>query len=388
MSTLRNGWRWLASVLCCALLSVLVLPGTAATAFRPALPGYKFQFPRDHGSHLEFATEWWYYTGHLRAVDGRRFGYQLTWFRTALAPTIHRQSAWAVRDIYFAHFALTDEAGRRFFFSDRIERGNLGLAAAHVAGPQPPRIFIGDWNLQFGGQRGEKQSFHARALSDHVSSQNQAFSLDLTQVALKPPVIQGENGVSQKSAGRGRASHYYSFTRLQTRGFLTVGSEKLRVEGQSWFDHEFGSNQLDKNQVGWDWFSLQLSDGRELMLYHLRRQDGSIEPYSSGTLVDQKGRAQHLRLADFQLTPISRWKSPQTSASYPTEWRVTLPKLKLDLEVEATLPDQELRPRRSGANLAYWEGSVHATGSQNGRPLSAQGYLELTGYASAFRGTF
>ena len=362
------------------------LPASAAE-FRLALPGYKFQFPRDHGSHPAFATEWWYYTGHLKAENGQRFGYQLTWFRTALAPKVARKSSWAARDVFFAHFALTDERGKRFFFSDRIARGNLGLAGA-TAGAKLPRIFVGPWNLQFGGKNGEKQSLRASAKSDATGTKNQNFALELSQIALKPPAIQGQNGVSQKSAGRGRASHYYSFTRLQTSGVLTLGTQKLRVSGQSWFDHEFGSNQLDQSQVGWDWFSIQLRDGRDLMLYRLRLRNGGIEPFSSGTLVEKNGTTRHLKLANFRMTPLSTWKSGETGANYPTRWKIELPRLKINLEVNAAFENQELRPRRSGVNLSYWEGSIAASGTQNGREISGVGYLEMTGYASAFRSTF
>lgn len=354
----------------------------SAAPFRPALPGYKFVFPRDHGAHLEYATEWWYYTGHLKSADGRNFGYQMTWFRTALAPVIQRKSAWATRDIIFCHFALTDENGRKFFFSDRIGRAGLGVSGAS-AGKKPPRIWSGDWNLQFGGKTGDSQRFSASAISDATETKGRNFALQLSQSALKPLVVNGENGVSQKSAGRGQASHYYSFTRLQTRGILTLGSEKLAVTGQSWFDHEFGSSQLSKNQVGWDWFSLQLDDGRELMLYRLRLKNGGVEPFSSGTLVEKNGKSRHLKLADFRLTPLSKWKSSATGASYPAKWRVEVPREKIALQIEPTLENQELKPRRSSTHLSYWEGSVRASGTQTGR-----GYLEMTGYASAFQNTF
>ncbi len=360
---------------------------SSAANFRPALPGYKFEFPRDHGSHPQYATEWWYYTGHLTASDGRKFGYQITWFRTALAPKVNRKSAWATRDILFCHFALTDENGRQFFFSDRIGRAGAGGNGA-ASNSATPRIWSGDWALQFGGKSGETQRFSARAQSDAKATAGQNFGLQLSQSALKPITIHGENGVSQKSAGRGQASHYYSFTRLQTRGILTLGDQKLSVSGQSWFDHEFGSSQLSKNQIGWDWFSLQLSDGRELMLYHLRLKNGGVEPLSSGTLIEKNGAARHLKFADFRLTPLTSWKSKATGATYPAKWKIELPREKIALEVVPTIPNQELRPKRSGVNLSYWEGSIGATGTQNGRAIRAVGYLEMTGYASAFQNTF
>ena len=347
----------------CLLMLMLAAANSshAAEQFKLAIPPYAFQFPRDHNSHPAYATEWWYYTGHLQTRDGRKFGYQLTWFRTALAPSIDRKSAWAARDLMFAHFALTDENGRKFYFTDRIGRANLGMNGADVNSVNP-RIWCGDWVLKFGGKSGETQQIRARGASDSRTTNGQSFALDLKQTALKAPATQGENGVSQKSAGRGRASHYYSYTRLQTSGTLVVGNERLSVTGQSWFDHEYSSNQMDATQVGWDWFSLQFTDGRELMVYRLRLKNGATEPYSSGTLIGKDGETRHLKLSEFQLTPLATWKSPATGATYPAKWRVTLPREKINLIVTPTVANQELRPSRTGANLAYWEGSVRARG--------------------------
>ena len=363
-----------------------MISAAQASTFKLALPGYQYQFPRDHNGHPAYATEWWYYTGHLKSQDGRRFGYQLTWFRTALAPSIQRKSAWAARDLMFAHFALTDERGQTFYFADRIGRANLGLNGADTDS-KTPRIWCGDWVLKFLGN-GNSQTLRARAQSDASATQGQAFALDLTQKASKPLTIHGTDGVSQKSAGKGRASHYYSFTRLQTRGTLVLGQERLSVSGQSWFDHEYGSNQMDASQVGWDWFSIQLQDGRELMVYRLRLKNGKTEPLSSGTLIEKNGRVRHLSRAEFALTPLSNWKSPATGATYPARWRITLPREKIVLETTPTVANQELRPSRTGANLAYWEGSIAVRGAQNGRALSGVGYLEMTGYASPFGQSF
>ena len=373
---------------CLLVLAMSVVTSShAAAQFKLAVPPYSFQFPRDHNSHPAYATEWWYYTGHLQTRDGRKFGYQLTWFRTALAPSIDRKSAWAARDLMFAHFALTDENGNKFYFTDRIGRANLGMNGADT-NSQTPRIWCGDWRLKFGGKTGETQTIRARGQSDAKSTNGQSFALDLKQIALKTPVAQGEDGVSQKSAGRGRASHYYSYTRLKTSGTLVVGNERLSVTGQSWFDHEYGSNQMDATQVGWDWFALQFDDGRELMVYRLRLKNGKTEPYSSGTLIEKNGDARHLKLSEFQLTPLATWKSPATGATYPAKWRVFLPREKIDLMVTPTVANQELRPSRTGANLAYWEGSVVARGTRNGRALNGVGYLEMTGYASPFGQSF
>jgi predicted secreted hydrolase len=347
-------------------------------AFRLALPGYKHVFPRDHAAHPEYSTEWWYYTGHLKTRNERRFGYELTFFRQALTPqTVQRASKWATRDIIFAHFAITDESGKRFFPSDRIARSAAGVAGAQT---QTPHTWIGDWDVQF---RGNKQLLRAAARSKDGTQ----IGIDLTQTEQKPPVIHGINGVSQKAAGRGQASHYYSFTRLSTRGTLRLGEERFEVTGQSWFDHEFGSNQLAPDQVGWDWFSLQLDDGRDLMLYRMRLRNGGTDPYSSGTVVEKDGRSRHIKVNEYRIEPLATWRSTDTKATYPIRWRLSLPRESINLEVEATLPNQEFVARQS-VGISYWEGSVRVRGTQRGKPITGQGYVELTGYDKPFSKTF
>lgn len=355
----------------------------SAATFRPALPGYAYAFPRDHGSHPAFRTEWWYFTGHLKATNGRRFGYQLTFFRNAMTPQLGpRRSKWAARDVIFAHLALTDERGGRFLFDDKLSRQALNLAGADKAGTPNPRVWIGPWALRFGGKNGEMQTMRASGQHD-----GQSFGLALTQRALKPPTIHGQAGVSQKSAGAGRASHYYSYCRLQTRGVVKIGGERFDVTGQSWFDHEFGSNQLSAGQTGWDWFSIQLGDGRELMLYQLRLQNGKIDPNSSGTLVERDGRARHLKRGEFRIEPLATWRNPRTGSRYPSRWKLTLPREGLSLDVTPTLPGQELDVRGT-LGLSYWEGACRVIGSQNGQTLRGNAYVELTGYARAFNRTF
>ncbi|RYZ88769.1 MAG: carotenoid 1,2-hydratase [Proteobacteria bacterium] len=359
---------------------------TSTKQYQFALPGYKFVFPRDHGSHPPYSTEWWYYTGHLKSSSGKEFGFQATWFRTALSPSIQRKSKWATRDIYFAHFALTDVNGQRFYFSDKIGRGNLGLSGAD-ANKSAPRVHVGDWNLQFGPRSGDTQSIRLSGASDQSATRGQKFSLRLGFRALKPPTIHGERGVSQKSAGVGRASHYYSFCRLDARGEVQLDGETFQVTGQSWFDHEFGSSQLEPEQTGWDWFSIQLNDGRELMLYHLRLTKNRVEPLSSGTLVERDGRTRHLKLSDFRLTPVSQ-TTTASGARYPTSWRIEVPSLGLSLVSIPALADQELRPLRSGVDLTYWEGLISLKGTSRGKAIAGRGYLELTGYKKSFAGTF
>jgi predicted secreted hydrolase len=355
----------------------LSTPASEAS-FRLALPGFKHVFPRDHAAHPEYSTEWWYYTGHLQTSNGRRFGYELTFFRQALTPkAVQRASKWATRDIIFAHFAVTDERGQRFYPADRIARAAAGVAGAQT---NTPHVWIGDWDVRF---RGHEQTLRAAARSKDGTH----LGIELTQTAEKPPVIHGINGVSQKAAGRGQASHYYSFTRLSTRGTLRLGNERFAVVGQSWFDHEFGSNQLAPGQVGWDWFSLQLDDGRELMLYRMRLRNGGTDPFSSGTMVERNGRTRHLKVNDYRIEPLATWRSADTKATYPTRWRLSLPRENISLEVAATLPNQEFVARQS-IGISYWEGSVRVLGTQRGKPIQGKGYVELTGYDKPFSKTF
>lgn len=351
---------------------------TNSAGFRLALPRYEYAFPRDHGSHPAYQTEWWYYTGHLRSTEPpRNFGYQLTFFRRALVPELkNRTSQWATHDVIFAHLALTDETGKKFYFTNRISRATLQLAGAQTGNDSTPRIWIDDWSLIFAP--GEQR---LRAMGESGST---PFGIELRQRALKDPVIHGEKGVSQKSAGAGRASHYYSLARLQTEGKVRLGDNEYSVTGNSWFDHEFGSNVLASNQTGWDWFSLQLDDGRELMLYQLRLKNGGIDEYSSGTLVEKDGSSRHVKRDDFQIEVVDYWTSPTSGAKYPARWSVKIPREKIDFEIEPTVNNQELHTKGS-VGITYCEGSVRVSG-QNG--IIGKGYVEMTGYAEEFDGTF
>jgi predicted secreted hydrolase len=356
-------------------------------AFQLALPGYRYVFPRDHASHPAFATEWWYYTGHLRSGQGRRFGYQLTFFRQALTPRLAaRSSKWAARDVIFAHLAITDEKRERFYFTDRIARAAVGLAGAQT---QTPHVWIGDWTMRIGAQQTLRAQGQMRSSNDENSDtprMSTHAALDLTQKPLKPPIVHGQNGVSQKSPGRGRASHYYSWTRLATRGTLRLDGETFKVEGQSWFDHEFGSNQMARDQVGWDWFSLQLNDGRELMLYRMRLRNGKTDPYSSGTIVEKNGRSRHLNNNEFTIESLATWQAAG-GAKYPSRWRLSIAREDFQLEVEPTVADQELKTRGI-SGITYWEGSARVSGTQRGQVVNGQAYVELTGYDKAFGSTF
>jgi predicted secreted hydrolase len=348
---------------------LILPPPVGAGEFRQALPGYVFAFPRDHYAHEEFRTEWWYYTGHLRSAVGEEFGYQVTFFRSGLADAQANPSRWAARHLYLAHFAVSDISRKAFRFFERVNRAGLGQAGA---GSAEFRVWVGDWEVRGDGMR---QRLRA-AEGDHA--------IDLTLQSKKAPVIHGENGINQKGEGRGHASHYYSLTRLQTEGTLTVRGKKHAVTGLSWMDHEFGSTQLSSDQVGWDWFSLQLDDGSELMLYAIRKTDGRPDPHSAGTRVAADGRVDRLTQRDFTIEVLDRWTSPRSKGTYPMKWRLTAPPIGLDLAVTPAFPDQELDTAKS-TQVVYWEGAVRAAGTLSGKPVTAQGYVELTGYAAPFR---
>lgn len=354
-----------------AALSVLVAatpasPPVDEDGFRLAVPPYAYVFPADHAAHPEFRIEWWYYTGHLRA-GARRFGYEQTFFRLGVPGVARSASAWRTNQILFRHLALTDEQGRRFLADEKAERQALDLAAAD---PERYRVWIGD------DLAGLEADGRTHRLVGHADD----FSLDLRLVPEKPPVVHGQGGVSQKSAGLGNASHYYSYTRLATTGRLVLGRDTLAVEGRSWMDHEFSSDRLRGTHTGWDWFSVQLDDGTDLMLYRLRLKDGSIEPHSSGTFVEADGRSRHVVRDGFVVQATGTWVSPHTKGRYPSGWVLRVPGESLELRLEPTLADQELNVRSMGG-IAYWEGAVRVTGTRAGRAVTGQGYVELTGYA-------
>jgi predicted secreted hydrolase len=337
--------------------------------YRLALPNYHFEFPRDHFNHPDFKTEWWYYTGNLRTSEGRRFGFELTFFRQAVT----RQppsNIWDVDDIWMAHLALSDIEGRQFLHTERLNRAGPGIAGADL---KQARVWNGNWQAQWSGSSQKLQ-----AIADR-------FSFELSLTPAKPPVIHGQNGVSQKSEGVGNASHYISFTRLKTEGAIILDGKRFSVEGTSWMDHEFFSHQLESDQTGWDWFSLQLDDGSDLMLFRLRRTGGSVDLFSAGTYVDPHGRSRHLSAGDFKLTPEKIWTSPGTGGHYPVEWTVEVPSLGLKARITTPLEQQELAGKKNSLPT-YWEGAIDIDASLLGRPQKGVGYLEMTGYTGRILG--
>lgn len=353
----------------CAIVAWMLLAAATASAqaYKLALPGYSFQFPRDYFNHEDYQTEWWYYTGNLRARDGRRFGFELTFFRQGVARTAN-SDPWYVHDLWMAHLALSDIGAQRFHHQERLNRSGPGLAGVDAA---TGVIWNGNWQARIAGQQ------------EDLHGVGRDFGLKLKLVSAKPPVIQGQNGISQKAAGRGHASHYYSLTRLLTSGSIEVGGKSYLVQGTSWMDHEFFTGSMASDESGWDWLSVQFDDSTELMLYRMRRKDGGIDPYSSGSFVDAHGKSLFLSSHDFAMTPAGHtWVSPETKAAYPQRWHVSVPKLHLAFDVTTPLPTQEMTGR---FGPSYWEGAVDISGSRGGSAAHGVGYLEMTGYAEPGR---
>jgi predicted secreted hydrolase len=350
------------------LAGVLTVSGPQEPQWKQAAPAYPLAVPRDHVSHPAFKLEWWYYTGNVDADAGRRFGYQLTFFRVGVDPSPANPSTFAVRDLYVAHAAVTDVAGKRFLFAERVGRAGVGAAGAS---PYDYHVWNGDWEvrLEFGQHR--------------LQARDPRFAIDLL-LGESRPVFHGDHGYSRKGSTAGNASEYYSLTRMPTEGAITIDGDRHDVRGSSWMDHEFGTTFLEKTQQGWDWFSLQLDDGTDVMVFELRGTDGRVDPHSSGTLVPASGAPRHLAAGDFTLAPGRRWVSKASGGTYPVEWQVRVPGGGLDLAIRPVLDAQELVGPRTG--VSYWEGAIDVEGTRNGRPITGRGYLEMTGYAGPAMG--
>ena len=339
----------------------------------------RFSFPQDHGPHPEFRNEWWYVTGNLDSERGRRFGFELTVFRFALTPTAPEAvSNWRTNQVYIAHFAITDADRNRFLFAEKFSRGALGLAGAQA---NPFRVWIDDWQLRSIDDRAADitaditAGINGGAERWRLTAAEAGFGLDLELTALKPPVLNGVEGLSQKSSEPGNASYYYSITRWQTDGRLRIDDQEHRVTGLSWLDREWSSSALAPDQQGWDWFALQFDDNTELMFYSIRNTDGTQDAQSAGTWVGVDGRAEYLRREDVVIEVTDTWQSPQ-GGSYPSAWTLRLPDKGLTVEIEPVMADQELF-----TTVRYWEGAVDVRGRRGEQRISGRGYVELTGYA-------
>jgi predicted secreted hydrolase len=320
-------------------------------------------FPKDLGQHPAYQAEWWYYTGNLADEVGRRYGFQLTFFRRGLTPGLSdRESEWAGNQIYFAHFTITDVAGETFTYHERFSRGGPGLAGVQA---DPYHVWLDNW--------------YAREITAgqvQLKAEAEDIALDLILEQAKPAALQGHQGLSQKSDEPGNASYYYSLTNNPTKGTITTPRGTFEVTGNAWKDHEWSTSGLGPKAVGWDWFSLQLDDGREIMYFNIRKEDGSLEAVSGGTLIEADGSTRYLPKEEVEITVLDRWGSPHSGAVYPAEWTFAIPGEGIDLHIKPLLADQELN-----VSFTYWEGAVRIEGTQQG-----YGYIEMTGYFESMQG--
>ncbi len=339
----------------------------SATTWKQAIDPWAWSFPRDHGAHPDFKTEWWYFTGNLQDSMQRKFGYQLTIFRQGVQFTPSQpDSKWAVRDFYFGHLTVSDLAVEKFHVQERVTRGALGEAAAAT---DHMDVTLGPWSIE----QAANEKIHLTAREDDIQ-------IDLSLSPAKPLVLEGVNGLSQKADGVGEASYYYSYPRLETSGQVRVGEMTYSVTGQSWFDHEFSTSLLGKDQVGWDWFCIQLDNHEEIMLYAMRDKSGAMDPVSEGTWIRADGTSLRIEPKSFFVEKTGIWKSPKSGATYPSGWAISIPGHQIDLTVKPAMLDQELRLTKMGS-LNYWEGATRIEGKVGAELVTGVGYTELTGYA-------
>ncbi|MFT5197051.1 MAG: putative secreted hydrolase [Cellvibrionaceae bacterium] len=344
------------------------LSGESSDAFARALAPNAIEFPQDLGAHPDYQTEWWYYTGNLEGENGRRFGYQFTIFRQALAPEVETDSdenEWRTSQVWFAHFTISDIESGEFYFFEKFSRGAAGLAGAQA---EPYQVWVEDWQVA--------EQPDGRV---HMQAQNDVIGLDLMLTQTRPPVLHGRGGLSQKGATVGNASYYYSQIDQQSSGTVTINGESFAVDGHSWKDHEYSTSVLEEGAIGWDWVSLQFDNdaANGLMLFQIRRDDGSIQPESAGSFIDELGLAESVSSSDFSMEVIDTWTSSKTGIVYPAGWRIQIPAQELDITGYPLINDQELV-----MSTVYWEGAVQFEGTLKGEPVTAEGYFELTGYTA------
>jgi predicted secreted hydrolase len=380
-----------------ALTGIDTLQADSTGGFARAFRSRVFEFPQDHLAHPEFKHEWWYFTGNLTTAAGDRLGYQLTLFRIGLKPderiiktldyvssasepASEVQSDWRTNHIYMGHLAVTDITNQRFYDYEKFSRGVMGMAGSELikVGTKQQnseestaiKIWLENWQIISHGQTTFPLS---------VKAQKGEVAIELTLDPMKPVVYQGYEGLSQKGRKQGNASYYYSITRLDSKGKISIKDQTFNVTGTSWFDREWSTSTLEKQQVGWDWFALQLDDGRDIMFYKMRRTDGSMDRYSNGTIVYKNGEIQSLNVEDVDLEETDHWQSPHSNVRYPSAWKIRVPKENLELTVEPLMADQE-----NNLTVRYWEGAVKVTGIQhndhNKEQISGYGYVELAGY--------
>ena len=365
------------------------LSGSDTEGFTQALAPREFVFPGDHGAHPGFKTEWWYYTGNLFTEEGRQFGYQFTIFRNQLSPSDAdfarinqeepvlmnpeeegaRDSEWSTNQLYLAHFAISDVSKKDHVFDERYSRGTAGLAGASV---DPYRIWLEDWEItQVKDSKASDERFQMRIKAE----MSNGTALDIVLNPQKPLVLQGEEGYDKKGGEDGNASYYISFTRMQTEGLLKKDGESLAVSGLSWMDHEWSTSALDSGQTGWDWFSIQLSNGYELMYYQIRNADPELTPQTTGSLVAPNGQKRDLDQGEVRLEVLEYWTSPHTGARYPVRWTLAIPSKELEMDLTTVFDDQEMT-----VSVQYYEGALRVSGKFRDEAIDGNGYIEMTGY--------
>lgn len=349
-----------------------LLSSSDTSRYKRAYGDYELRFPADFGSHPDFKTEWWYYTGNLKSKKGRQVGYELTIFRSGLVPDTLEgtsDSDWRTRHLYMAHLALSDIEHSEFYSFERYSRGSAGLAGARA---KPFRVWVENWEVR---KIKTKQDMPDGVPPMHLSAEAGEIELDLRLYSQKPPVLQGEDGWDRKGPQRGNASYYFSLTRLRTEGEVEIEGERFGVTGNSWMDREWSTSALGEDQAGWDWFALQLTNGEELMYYRLRNKDGTSSPYSSGVIVGREGEKYSFGKDQIQLEPLEYWTSDRSGARYPVRWSLRIPDRNISLTVIPKMKNQELQTR-----FKYWEGAVRVEGTLADSSVAGEGYVELTGY--------
>jgi len=337
----------------------LALQARVARAQYPqVLRGTPLSFPRDHGAHSDFRTEWWYITGWVSEASGQELGIQITFFRNRPLLQENNPSPFAPRQLLFAHAAIADSREGKLLHDQRAARAGFGLAEA---APHTTDVRLDDWSLVLDGE-----TYRARIVA-------RAFDMELRFSATQPLILQGEAGFSRKGERVEQASHYYSRAHLRTEGTLTLRGADTRVRGSAWLDHEWSSTILDERAAGWDWIGINLDDGGALMAFRIRGRDGSVL-FAGGGLRDAQGRTRTFGRDEVAFEPLRSWRSPRTNVEYPVAMRVRAGGMRLELR--PLMDDQELDSRASTGTI-YWEGAVRATIEAR---AAGRGYLELTGY--------
>lgn len=345
-----------------------VLGGDSSDLFSRVTAPRTFQFPEDHGPHPQYRSEWWYFSGNLSTSGGEQFGYQFTVFRQAIGGgKPETNSGWETNDIYMAHVGLTDAQAGKNYSNERFSRGAAGLAGAKS---DLFDIWVNDWSA-----KGTSLSNCFGCLAINIQADTNEYSIQLQLSSAKPIVYHGDRGFSQKGDAAGNASYYYSLTRLETNGVLRVGESEYSVTGLSWMDHEWSTSALGETLRGWDWFALQLDDGKEIMYYQLRTTEGHAHHTSEGTVIDEQGETSRIFMQDVTLNPTREWTSSKTGVVYPVGWTIELPRYDTVLKIDPLIDNQE-----RAETFRYWEGAVRVRGTQQGVPVTGVGYVELVGY--------